>query len=170
MQGKYKDGVDKRLRIWLELTSLRMGTLEINTIDVKKVVVSIKMITTFINFELQMFPSKRNRGVVMEILLSSSMFKPHFLHYYLPPIEAKVQYALVQSLKVKLEEVKGVQSKEKLAYKGTLLNATISKDVVGVRASARVLNTIPTNITFVVQRQKEVEITSSSQWALLLHR
>jgi hypothetical protein len=147
-----------------------MGTLEINTIDVKKVVVSIKMITTFINFELQMFPSKRNRGVVMEILLSSSMFKPHFLHYYLPPIEAKVQYALVQSLKVKLEEVKGVQSKEKLAYKGTLLNATISKDVVGVRASARVLNTIPTNITFVVQRQKEVEITSSSQWALLLHR
>ncbi len=79
-----------------------------------------------------MLPSKRGRGVVMEILLSSSMFKPHFLHYYLPPIEVKVQYALVQSLKVELEEVKGVQSKENLAYKGTLLNATISKDVVGI--------------------------------------
>jgi hypothetical protein len=99
-----------------ELTSLRMGTPKTNTIDVKKVVVSIKMITIFINFEFQMLFSKCSRGVVMEILLSSSMFKPHFLHYYLPPIEAKVQYAFVQSLKAELEEVKGVQSKEKLAY------------------------------------------------------
>ncbi len=41
MQGKYKNGVDERLRIWLsitKLTSSRIGTPKINIVDVKKVV------------------------------------------------------------------------------------------------------------------------------------
>jgi len=39
-------------------------------------------------------------------------------------------------LKVELQEVKGVQSKEKLTYKGTSLNVAVSKKIVGVKALA----------------------------------
>jgi hypothetical protein len=39
-------------------------------------------------------------------------------------------------LKVEHQEVKGVQSKEKLTYKGTLLNVVVNKEVVGAKALA----------------------------------
>jgi hypothetical protein len=38
------------------------------------------------------------------------------LDFYFLPTETKVQHALVEGLKVELKKVKGVQSKEKLAY------------------------------------------------------
>jgi hypothetical protein len=43
--------------------------------------------------------------------------------------------------------VKGVQSKEKLPYKGNILNAIVNKDVVGIKTLGRILNTNPMNIT-----------------------
>jgi hypothetical protein len=68
------------------------------------------------------------------------------------PIEAKVQYALVRRLKIELQEVKGMEFKEKLTYKGILLNVVVSKIVVGVRALGRILNINLMNISYVMQK------------------
>ncbi len=103
----------------------------------------------------------------MEKLMGSDKLRPHNSHYYLPLNKAKVQYALVQGLKVELQEVKGVQSKEKLPYKGNILNAIVNKDVVGIKTLGRILNTNPMNITHAMQRQWDSKVSSSSQWALL---
>jgi hypothetical protein len=68
----------------------------------------------------------------MEKLMGSNIIRPHVLqYYYLPPNEAKAQNALIQGLKAKFQEVKGVQSKDKLACKGTLLNVITSKEIIG---------------------------------------
>jgi hypothetical protein len=60
------------------------------------------------------------------------IIKPHLPPYYLPPNETKAQHALIQGLKAKFQEVKRMQSKDKLAYKSILLNIVISKGVVGL--------------------------------------
>ncbi len=97
--------------------------------------------------------------------MGNTVVKLHLPHYYLPPIETKVQYALVQGLKVELHEVKGVQSKEKLAYMGTLLNVVVSKNVILVRALSKVLNTNPMNISYA--KMSKDQSVCVSQWALL---
>ncbi len=40
-----------------------------------------------------------------------------------------------------------MQSKEKLAYKGILLNVVVNKDVIGVKALSIILNINPMNIS-----------------------
>jgi hypothetical protein len=55
-------------------------------------------------------------------------------------------------LKNKLDLVKGVQSKKKLACKGVLLNVVVKKEVVKIRALGKVLNTNPMNIFANVKR------------------
>jgi hypothetical protein len=74
---------------------------------------------------------------------------------------------LSKAWKLNFKRLKGVQSKEKLTYKGTLLNDVVSKEVVGVRTFALVLNIRPSNISYVVQKKQHVELTSSSQWTLI---
>jgi hypothetical protein len=98
----------------------------------------------------------------MEKLMGNTLVKLHFPHYYLFPIEAKAKYTLVHGLKAKLHEVKGVQYKENLAYKGTLLNVGVSKDVVRVRALGKIFNINLMNINYVVQRHREIEVSRSS--------
>jgi hypothetical protein len=85
--------------------------------------------------------------------MANNIVKTHLPYFYLLLAEAKVQHSLVQSLKNELQEVKGVHSKEKLTYKGTLLHVVVNKEVVGVRALVRVLNTNLMNISYVVQRR-----------------
>jgi hypothetical protein len=64
--------------------------------------------------------------------------------------------------------VKGVRSKEKLAYKWTLMNVIMSKEDPRIRTLTRVLNTNPLNIMYVVQRWKKTKVFNSSQWAYLI--
>jgi hypothetical protein len=77
---------------------------------------------------------------------------------------------LSKAQKLNFKRLKGVQPKEKLTYKGTLLNDDVSKEVVGVRALAWVLNSCPSNISYVVQKRQHVKLTNSSQWALITRR
>jgi uncharacterized protein YpmS len=135
----------------LDLTSSSIATLEEYRVYLKnKVHASIHCIVTHINVELQIHPNELSKGVVMEKLMGSSMVTPHLPYYYLSILNTKVQHAFVQGLKTKLQEMKGVQSKEKLECKGTLLNVALSKEITRVRALTIVLETNPMNINFVV--------------------
>jgi hypothetical protein len=92
--------------------------------------------------------------------------------YYLPPKEAAVQQLLIEGLKTDLEGIKGVQSRDKLAWKGALQSAAVRKSSVDSaesqgRALARVLNTNRKNIYKTMKRHRFREEGSSSQWALL---
>jgi hypothetical protein len=67
-------------------------------------------------------------------------------------------------LRDEFQEVKGVQgiqSKEKLAYKGTLLSVIVSKEVVGVKALTKVLKIDPSNISYVAEKRWEIKMSSS---------
>jgi hypothetical protein len=122
---------------------------------------------TFIYFELVSHHIDYSNKVVMEKLMGNNIVKPHFPYFYFPPAQAKVQHSFVHNLKNELEEVKGVQSKGKLAYKCILLHFVVNKKIVGVRALVKVLNTNPMNISYVVHRRWMTDLTSSSQWAFL---
>jgi hypothetical protein len=65
---------------------------------------------------------------------------------------------LIEGLKSDLEGVKGIQSKHKLTWKKTILNATVSlsgEETANmlVRAFVRVLNTNPKNIYTAMKRR-----------------
>ncbi len=92
-------------------------------VDLKKVYGSMLKIATFIYFVSHHIDS--NNKVVVEKLMGNNIVKPHLPYFYLPLVEAKVQHSLVQSLKIELQEVKGVHSKEKLRYKCTLLHVVV---------------------------------------------
>jgi hypothetical protein len=66
-----------------------------------------------------------------------------------------------------IKGVQGIQSKEKLAYKGTLLSVIVSKEVVGVKALSKVLKIDPSNIFYVAERRWEIKMSSSLQWAVI---
>jgi hypothetical protein len=73
-------------------------------------------------------------------------------------------------LRDEFQEVKGVQgiqSKEKLAYKGTLLSVIVSKEVVGVKVLTKVLKIDPSNIFYVSERRWEIKMSISLQWAVV---
>jgi hypothetical protein len=61
----------------------------------------------------------------MERLLENSLVYPYLLDYYRKPKGAKIMTNIVGSLRLHLQQVKGVQSSEKLAYKGALLSAIV---------------------------------------------
>jgi hypothetical protein len=78
--------------------------------------------------------------------LGHPCIKPSLFAYYLPPKGAAAQQLLIEGLKTDLEGVKGVQSRDKLAWKGALLSAAVRKSSADSaesqgRALARVLNT-----------------------------
>ncbi len=74
-----------------------------------KVYAYVCWITSFINSKLFSFPFATNKTTILEILMGNNIIKPHLPQYHLPPNETKAQNALVQGLKVELQEVKGVQ-------------------------------------------------------------
>jgi len=146
------------VRVVVDLaSSFSVTTPEENMLGLWKVYSSMHMMETFINSELGSFAFELSRQVVMEKLLGSKMIRPHLPYYYLLFVEVKVQHTFVQGLKIKLDLVKGVQSKEKLARKGVLLNFVVRKKKVRIRALGKVFNTNPVNISANVKRRKQVE-------------
>ncbi len=63
-----------------------------------------------------------------------------------------------------------MQSKEKLAYKGIVLNVVVNKDIIGIRALSIIFNTNPMNNNYVDQRCREIKASESSQWAFLTRK
>jgi hypothetical protein len=53
---------------------------------------------------------------------------------------------LSQGLKIGLEKMKGVQSKQNVTCNDILLNVAVNKEVVGLRALSRMFNTNPMKI------------------------
>ena len=109
--------------------------------------------------------------LLLEKFLWHHHIKPSLRAYYLSPKEAAVQL-LIEGLKTDLEGMKGVQSRDKLAWKGALLSAAVRKSSASSfksqdRALARVLYTNRKNIYKAMKRRQLREEASSSQWALL---
>jgi hypothetical protein len=107
--------------------------------------------------------------------LGHPCIKPSLYAYYLPPKEVAAQQLLIEGLKTDLEGVKGVQSRDKLAWKGALLSAAVRKSSADSaksqgRALARLLNTNRKNIYEAMKRHRLHEEGSSSQWVLLERR
>jgi hypothetical protein len=61
------------------------------------------------------------------MFLRHPFISPHLPSYYLPSTKSAAQKSLIEGLRFDLDEVKRVQSKEKLAWKGTILSAVVSK-------------------------------------------
>jgi hypothetical protein len=57
---------------------------------------------------------------------------------------------LIQGLKIGLEEMRGIQSKQNLTCNDILLNVVVNKEVVGLRALSRMFNTNPMKIFIVI--------------------
>jgi hypothetical protein len=57
-----------------------------------------------------------------------------------------------------------------MAYKGTLLNDVVSKNVVGIRALNKIFNINLMNINYVVQKHGKIELFGSSQWPFLAQK
>ena len=119
-------------------------------------------------------PGLEGRQVVLERFLRHPSISPHLPSYYLPPKEAAAQKLLIEGLRSDLDEVKGVQSREKLAWKGTILSAVVSKGnedstiLEGQgRALAKVLNTNRQNIYSAMKRRRESVGGGSLKWAPL---
>jgi hypothetical protein len=117
----------------------------------------------------------RRWQLLLEKFLEHLCIKPSLPAYYLSPKEAAIQQLLIEGLKTDLEGVKGVQSRDKLAWKGAFLSAAIRKSFVDSaesqgRALVRVLNTNRKNIYKAMKRHRFCEEGSSSQWALLSRR
>ena len=105
-------------------------------INIASVWTSLQQIARFIDDELRKnCEGPKNCVAVMEHVLGNSLVFPHFLDYYLKPSDARIQAKLVCNLKSELQQVKGVHSVEKLAYKGALLNAIVAFGIDNRQAS-----------------------------------
>ena len=71
--------------------------------------------------------SPGGRQAIVERLSGHASISPHLPSYYLPPKKAVEEKLLVEGLKSDLDEIKEVQAKEKLAWKGTILSVVVSK-------------------------------------------
>jgi hypothetical protein len=87
----------------------------------------VKRVVQSIGPHLSRYPGLEGRQVVLERFLRHPVISSHLPLYYLPPKEAAAQKLLIEGLRSGLDEVKGVQSKEKLAWKGTILSVVVSK-------------------------------------------
>jgi hypothetical protein len=113
----------------------------------------VKRLVESIEPHLSRCPGLGGQQAVLERFLRHPSIPLHLPSYYLPPKEAAAQKLLVEGLRFDLDEVKGVQSKEKLAWKETILSAVVSKgnkeSIVTQgqdRALVEVLNTNRRNI------------------------
>jgi hypothetical protein len=87
----------------------------------------VKRLVESIEPHLSRCPGLGGQQAVLERFLRHPSIPLHLPSYYLPPKEAAAQKLLVEGLRFDLDEVKGVQSKEKLAWKETILSAVVSK-------------------------------------------
>jgi hypothetical protein len=109
------------------------------------------------------------------MFLRHPFISPHLPSYYLPSTKSAAQKSLIEGLRFDLDEVKRVQSKEKLAWKGTILSAVVSKgneeSIITQghgRALAKVLNTNCWNIYSAMKRRRECVEGRFLKWALLI--
>ena len=65
------------------------------------------------------------RKAVLEFLFDHCLIRPHMPEFYFRPEDARICAKVVSNVRVGLDEVKGVQSAEKLAYRGALLNCVV---------------------------------------------
>ena len=110
------------------------------------------------------------RKAVLESMLRNNALLPHLPNYYSCPSEARAQYSFIQSYRTELESLKIPTSTEKLVRKTTLLEATVSCNVPGVRALSRVLGTKASNISNAIQRRQTLDSAGASIFTLAKRR
>ena len=121
----------------------------------------------FLLHELAACPGKRSRDAVMEMYLRALAVLPYMPEYYLHLDELATQREIILNLQRQLELVKGVQSSDKLAYRGALLHAAVSGNVHRRgQALSRMLKVRGRNITKASARRASLESTGISQFSL----
>jgi hypothetical protein len=72
----------------------------------------------------------RRWQLLLQKFLGHPCIKPSLPAYYLPPKEVAAQQLLIEGIKMDLHGVKGVQSRDKLAWKGALMSVAVRKSSV----------------------------------------
>jgi hypothetical protein len=93
---------------------------------------------------------------------------PHLPDYYRKPKDAKIMTNIVGSLRSHLQQVKGVHSSEKLAYKGALLSAIVGDGIQSRQTTgySRVLQIQLRNLRNAVERRLSLQTSGASLWGL----
>jgi hypothetical protein len=121
----------------------------------------------FLMRELRCCDSRITRVAIMEEFLNADEVRAYLPKYFPAPEDAKAQFHIIQSIRDRLDTVKGVQCSEMLVYKGAILDAVVAGDVRGKgRAMGRVLQVRPENIWAASRRHHNLESTTSSQMSL----
>lgn len=129
-------------------------------------------IEAFVDKEMYGCRGVLTRTAVMEQCLGSVLVSPHLPSYYLCPSDARVQHRIVEGLQGQLEAVKGVHSREMLAYKSAILDAAVSKGGftrMG-EAMARVLKVRPKNIIKATERRAKKLQSGESEFSLQVRK
>jgi hypothetical protein len=127
----------------------------------------VRRLERFVNAKLDLYVGSRTRTIVMEKFLGSACIRLHLPDYYPPPTKAHAQQRIIQNLKGSLDLIKGMQSSEMLAYRGTLLNAATTSDAQGDGlAMSRILKIRPEILSSAVERRASVEASGGSQFAV----
>jgi hypothetical protein len=127
----------------------------------------VRRLERFVNAELELCVDSRIRTIIMEKFLGSACIRPHLPDCYPSPVEVRAQQCIIQNLKGSLDLVKGVQSSEMFAYRGTLLNAATTSDAHGDGlAMSRVLKIRPEILSSAAERRASLEASGGSQFAV----
>jgi hypothetical protein len=137
-------------------------------VDKNKVLQIASKLEAFLNNEMFGCRGVLTRNTIMEEFLGLEFVLPHLPSYYLALVDARVQQYVVEGFQGRLEAVKGVHSREMLAYRSALLDAAVSKGgCMGMGgAMARILNVRPKNIIQASERRARLAQSGESEFVL----
>jgi hypothetical protein len=112
-----------------------------------------KRLAAYVVGELRTCPGLGARRDVIEKLLNHNTVWPFLPGYYPRPAEAKAIFQFVESFRFELQAMKKGNSRDTLARKGTLMDATVSLGMERSTTLSRVLQTNPSNINPALERR-----------------
>jgi hypothetical protein len=141
-------------------------------VDNAEVVEIASRMEAFVNTQMYACRGPLTQKNVMEEFQGSNLVFPHFPTYFPSPADVCVQQYILQGFQRQLDAVKGVHSREMLAYMSALLDAVVSNGFcTGMgEAVARVLQVRPHNIRRVVERKARMAENRESEFFLQKRR
>ena len=126
----------------------------------------------FINTQMYTCRGPLTQMSVMEDFLGSNLVFLHFPTYFPSPADACMQQYILQGFQRQLDAVKGVHSREMLAYKSALLDMAVNNGFcIGMgEAIARILKVYSHNIRRVVDMKARMAESGESEFSLQKRR
>ena len=117
--------------------------------------------------ELKSCPGPSSRREVLEKLLNHITILPLLLEYNPRPAEARAIFMFIECFRTELQAIATGHSRDTLARKGALMDATVSANFGHLGSLSRVLQTNPSNINAALERRLGLDAPS---FALLMRK